>query len=976
MKAVLLLLAGAALLLEFGGRVLPGLPGLPAGWSAALGAVLMLVLCWRVLGARQAGEIAAEAPQPAAAPRPLLAGLAAQADAHGVCTALSADLAAALGVTADDIVGTALADAFSAAHAAAVRAAMAAVQGGAQPRARCNLSFSNGVERTLLVEFSAAAGGLHCSALDISAEQRALDWAQRSERRMRAIMNQIPVTVSYIDAQGCYRYINHAQEVWLGKTEAEVLDKHVRDVVGADLWASIEPHLKAALAGQSVPLERQRTDRNGKAVWHSGRHVPDVNDEGEIVGVYTVFFDTTQRALAEQALRESEQALRTAKAAAEHASKAKSEFLANMSHEIRTPMNGVLGLTELLLDTPLNAQQRPFLETVRSSGETLLSIINDILDFSKIEAGKLEIETLDFDLYQAVEDVVQLMAPRAHAKKLELACRIDDRLPAAVRGDPYRLRQVLTNLVANAVKFTERGEVVVTVSMEDARLHVSVRDTGIGIAEDARKRLFNAFAQADGSTTRRFGGTGLGLAISRHLVGLMGGEIGVESAEGEGSLFWFTLPLAQAQSLPAVPYPGELAGRRVLVVDDNATNAEILTYHVQAVGMFSESAADGLAGLECLREAARAGRPFELAIIDMKMPRMDGLELAAAVRDDPALAGMRIVLVTSLHSQDELARAREAGVCAYLSKPVRRHELYRALAQAVGGVTASDAPVAAAGAALRLRAHVLMAEDNGVNQFVARNMLKSLGCEFEIVPNGAECVAAAQRGGYDMILMDCQMPVMDGYEATRRIREWEQTQGGAMRLPIVALTANALVGDADICREAGMDDHLAKPYTRNQLGALMARWLPSHLVEGSVDALRTHPAPLAAEPPPPPTTKPADTDGALDAKALAAIREIDDAEGSVLAEVIGIFLDEAPQHLEALRAALRKQDGADLARAAHAFKSASGNVGAARVAKLCREIEHTGRSGKVSDAVTLVQQIEQQVDVVRPLLRDQIRQTA
>jgi CheY-like chemotaxis protein len=282
--------------------------------------------------------------------------------------------------------------------------------------------------------------------------------------------------------------------------------------------------------------------------------------------------------------------------------------------------------------------------------------------------------------------------------------------------------------------------------------------------------------------------------------------------------------------------------------------------------------------------------------------------------------------------------------------------------------------VAEAGATLRLRAHVLMAEDNGVNQFVARNMLKSLGCEFEIVPNGAEAVAAAQRGGYDMVLMDCQMPVMDGYEATRRIRAWEHKQGNGLRLPIVALTANALVGDADICREAGMDDHLAKPYTRNQLGALMARWLPSHLVEGSVDALRTHPAPLAAEAPPAPA--PADTEGALDAKALTAIREIDDAEGSVLAEVIGIFLDEAPQHLEALRAALRKQDGSELARAAHAFKSASGNVGAARVAKLCREIEHTGRSGKVSDAVTLVQQIEQQVDVVRPLLRDQIKQAA
>ncbi len=430
MKAALLLLAGAALLLDFGSRFVPALP---AGWPASLCAVLMLVLCWRRLAIKHDDALAAAAPQADSTPSRALAGLSAQADAEGVCTALSADLAAALGVAADDVVGTPLAEAFGAVHAGSVRAAAAAVLSGAQSRARCTLHFSDRAERTLLVEFSAAADGLHCSALDISAEQRALEWAQRSERRMRAIMNQIPVTVSYIDAQGRYRYINHAQEVWLGKTEVEVLDKHVGEVVGAEIWASIEPHLNAALAGQSVPLERQRTDRNGKAVWHSGRHVPDVNDEGEIVGVYTVFFDTTQRALAEQALRESEQALRTAKAAAEHASKAKSEFLANMSHEIRTPMNGVLGMTELLLDTPLNAQQRPFLETVRSSGESLLSIINDILDFSKIEAGKLELETLDFDLYQAVEDVVELLAPRAHAKKIELACRIDDR-PAAGRA--------------------------------------------------------------------------------------------------------------------------------------------------------------------------------------------------------------------------------------------------------------------------------------------------------------------------------------------------------------------------------------------------------------------------------------------------------------------------------------------------------------------------------------------------------------
>jgi two-component system, sensor histidine kinase and response regulator len=976
MKALMVLLAALALLMDFGARFLPGLP---AGWPASACAVAMLLVFWRTRAqASSAAAFAAAANGLAGdeGERRAIEGLGAMVDAQGHCIAISADLADALGVAPEDVVNLPITEAFGAALTASVTAAIDAARAGKPSRVRCALQLGHRERQTLQIEFRpevgapGMAGGLRLLAMDVSQEQRALDGARRSERRMRSIMNQIPVTVSYIDAECHYRYINHAQEVWLAKSEDEVIGKHVRDVVGAELWANIEPHLSAALAGQSVPLERQRVDRAGNPVWHSGRHVPDVNDAGEVVGVYTVFFDTTQRALAEQALRHSEQELRTAKAAAERASKAKSEFLANMSHEIRTPMNGVLGLTELLLDTPLNAQQRPFLETVRSSGETLLSIINDILDFSKIEAGKLEIETLDFDLYQAVEDVVQLMAPRAHAKKLELACRIDDRLPAAVRGDPYRLRQVLTNLLANAVKFTESGEVVVAVGMNDAgQMHVSVRDTGIGISEDTRKRLFAPFAQADGSTTRRFGGTGLGLAISRHLVDLMHGEIGVESMPGQGSTFWFTLPLEQAQSLPAVPYPGELAGRRVLVVDDNATNAEILDYHAQAVGMRCATAVDGLAGLQSLRQAAREGNPFELAIIDMKMPRMDGLALAAAVRNDPALAGLRIVLVTSLHSTDELSRAREAGISAYLSKPVRRHELYRALAQAVNGAAAEQATVANAGSALRLNCRVLMAEDNGVNQFVARNMLKSLGCEFDIVPNGQEALAAVQRGGYDIVLMDCQMPIMDGYEATRQIRQWEEVSAQPKRLPVVALTANALVGDADICIEAGMDGHLAKPYTRNQLGALMARWLPPQLVEGTADAPRTRPAPLVA------ATEPAAV-GALDLKALANIRELDDGEGAILAEVVSIFFDETPRHLDGLRNAVGAKDASEVARVAHAFKSASGNVGATGVVKLCRELERIGRSGELADATPLLREIEQQVEAVRPLLQAEVKVSA
>ena len=971
----------AALAVDLGGLVMPAaLLSVPAS-AFALFALLSAARLSRALPEVEpdvARKTASEKPGvDAETALPFLLGMVAMIDAQRRCTQLSPALARWLFDAPEEIVGRPIDEAFGAVNGPKLRPCVDAALAGGVQRLRFSSLQADQSLQTLQIELlperneAGAIVGCQLFALDVSDEQRALDNAQRSERRMRTIMDQIPVTVSYIDAEFRYRYINRAQEAWLGKTDTEVAGKLVREVAGDKVWASIEPQLAMALAGESVLLERQRSDRSGNAVWHSGRHVPDVNGNGDIAGVYTVFFDTTQRALAEQALRNSENELRAAKAAAENASKAKSEFLANMSHEIRTPMNGVLGLTELLLETPLNAQQRGFLETVRSSGEALLSIINDILDFSKIEAGKLEMESLDFDLYQSVEDVVQLMAPRAHAKRLELACRIDERLPAAMSGDPFRFRQVLTNLVANAVKFTETGEVVVDVSLAAPdRIHVKVRDTGIGISEQARTRLFTAFAQADGSTTRRFGGSGLGLAISRHLVELMGGRIGLDSVEGKGSTFWFSLPLVAATSVPLIAHPGELNGRRAIVIDDNATNAQILQHHASAGGMRCTSTFGGAQALELLRQAQRAADPFDLAIVDMKMPGMDGLQFAAAVRADPALRSLPMVLVTSLHSTDEMARAREAGVSAYLSKPVRRHEFYRALALALGGTVECDLPLPVAAPTARILGRVLMAEDNGVNQFVARNMLKSLGCDFEIVPNGQEALLAVQRGGYDIVLMDCQMPVMDGYVATREIRAWEQAQAVPGRIPIVALTANALVGDADTCRAAGMDDHLAKPYSRRQLGSIMARWLPAHLVEAGAEAPPTAPAELPA-----PAAQPGVV--SLDQKALANIRALDDDGGtSILVDVIGLYLDEAARHIERLQGALEKRDAPELDRVAHAFKSASQNVGASQLGELCRLLERQGKAGELNGAVDLVRAIEKQFEMIRPLLLAEMGQPA
>ncbi|MFO1330313.1 MAG: response regulator [Rubrivivax sp.] len=895
--------------------------------------------------------------------------MAALLDSTGHCLDVSPRLAAWLGSEAEMLRGQPAEALFGVPQSSLIRAQLDAALGGQERRWRCSHGRLTETERWLQVELIPQRDeqdqvvGCHLLAFDVSDDQAALESARRSERRLRIIMDQIPVTVSYIDADMRYRYVNRAQEQWLGKTLADVDGQAVREVVGDAVYADIEPKLRQALDGEEVPLERERTDRHGHTVVHSGRHVPDFNDDGVVTGVYTVFFDITKRALAEQALLQHEQELRAAKESAENASRAKSEFLANMSHEIRTPMNGVLGLTELLLETPLDAQQRPFVETVRNSGEALLSIINDILDFSKIEAGKLETESLDFDLYQAVEDVMQLLAPRAHAKGLELACRIDESLPTGVRGDPFRLRQILTNLVGNALKFTEHGEVVVKLEREDDRLlRFSVRDTGIGISPEAMKRLFQPFEQADGSTTRRFGGTGLGLAISRSLVELMGGSIDAESAEGQGTTFTFTLPLVQAACQPAVPTPVVLAGRRVLVVDDNATNRDIVAHHAQAGRMSCECAVDGQDGIERARRAVAEGRPFDLAVIDMKMPRVDGIEFARLVQEDARLGEMRLVMLTSLHSPDEMARARQAGVAAYLSKPVRRQDLFRAMAQTLGDPTEVQAAARQDHERTFFRARVLLAEDNGVNQVVARNMLKHLGCEFEIVPNGQEALAAARRGGFDLVLMDCQMPVMDGYDASRAIRQFEDGLSEPTRIPIVALTANALVGDAETCLAAGMDDHLAKPYTRKQLAAVLARWLPA-------DRVVRPPEPAAA---PAPAEAAESEAPLLDPAALANIRSIDE-DGSVLAEVIQMYLDEAPPHLKNLRAALDGGRAAELGTTAHAMKSASFNVGAMALGETCRRLERLGKSGDLGGAAELVASIERQYRLVEPALLEQLK---
>ena len=716
--------------------------------------------------------------------------------------------------------------------------------------------------------------------------------------------------------------------------------------------------------GSVAGFESEVYKRDRSKIWisESARTVKDAG--GNFLYYEGIVEDVTAR---KQAERERE----TAREAALESARTKAQFLANMSHEIRTPMNAITGMTGLLLDTRLSPEQRDYVETIRSGTEALLEIINDILDFSKLEAGKVALESIDFDLRDTVESAVELLAERAHKKGVELVCWIDPGLSIRLRGDSFRVRQILTNLVANAIKFTDKGEVLVRVrpveqTPERVVARCEITDTGIGIPPEIMPRIFQEFTQADGSTTRKYGGTGLGLTITKQFVEMMQGRIGVDSAAGRGSTFWFEIPFSrQPGPAPRERQSESLQGVRALIVEDNAHQRAVLKEQLRGWGLVVETADDASRALEMLQHAAHAGEPCALALIDLDLADTDGLTVAQTIKGDPALAATRVVMLGTLLHRLNTNVMQATGIAACLVKPVRHARLFECLVDvmsASGAVAATGAGSSSADTTLLALAQpqdvrVLLAEDNSVNQRVALKQLKKLGFTADAVVNGLEVLSALQRAPYDIILMDCQMPEMDGYEVTRRIRQAGSDSFIHLRAApyIIALTANALPGDRERCMEVGMNDYLTKPLHLHDLEGVMQRALLK---------IRPIAPPPRAGPPP----------DVLDRSVLDGLRDLrEPGQPDPLAELIELFLKDARPRLDKMREAAEAGDWAKLAASAHTLKGSASNLGARRLSSLNATLEKQARANDSSQAPATLAEVQSEFDSVEQVLREEMR---
>jgi two-component system, sensor histidine kinase and response regulator len=823
-----------------------------------------------------------------------------------------------------------------------------------------------------LVDDDAAGGGiLETTLVDITERKRAEQALSASEKRYRLLFERNLAGVFRYTAEGRVLDANDAYAHILGYPSAKELAGLRRsglffDAADAErIWARLQE--KKALTDLEVRLKR----KDGNAVWVLENVSCVEGETGDPSWVEGTCIDITERKRAEGEMRK-------AKEAAEAANRAKSQFLANMSHEIRTPMNGVIGVAGLLLDTQLTPEQRQYAEIVRSSGEALLGVINDILDFAKIEARKLTLDTADFDLRTVLEDAAAVLAIKASEKALELTCLLDPGTPWLLRGDPGRVRQVLVNLLGNAVKFTAQGEVAIRVRSESegdrtATLRFTVSDTGIGFQQDRASALFEPFVQADGSSTRRYGGTGLGLTISKQLVEMMGGQIGAESDEGKGSKFWFTA-VFEKQPRPSAPTTGvqpSLLGAKVLVVDDSATNQSLVHSILSSWGCRPEESADGDSALAILRQAAQDADPFQIALLDMSLPGMDGEELGRRIAADPQLKHIALVLMTGFGRHSDLARLQALGFSGHVIKPIWERTLRETLLALRAKGNGAVAPGEQAGQApstvrANRQARILLAEDNLTNQEVAVAMLKKLGYSADLVGNGAAALEALRKADYDVVLMDCEMPEMDGYEATKRIRD---LRAGTRhpRIPIIAVTADAMTGDRDRCLQAGMSDYIAKPVELRILAVVLEKWLNPPASAGEVN--------------PPAGRSPANAEAAFNQTVFnqAVFNQVVFNQEDLLARLMGDrglaskviagFLDDAPRQLRTLKKMLEEGDAVGARRQAHSLKGAAATMSAEGLRALCSEAQDAAAAMELSRALALLPRLQEQFELLKTALK-------
>jgi PAS domain S-box-containing protein len=811
-------------------------------------------------------------------------------------------------------------------------------------------------------EVSSAADAFNNMANNIESLIASLGKSESKNKLLATIVEQSSEAIWTKDLAGTITSWNSGAAAMFGYAPAEAVGRAL-DVTESTPREE-EVRGQRLLAGEKFSYDARAVTKSGSAIDIQVSVAPLLDDANRCIGSIAVARDVTQH-------KRSEEALRLAREAAEAASQAKSSFLARMSHEIRTPMNGVLGMTELLLETGLSGTQRKYAETVQRSGQNLLGIINDLLDFSKIEAGKLELEKVDMDLRRTIEDVVDLLAERAHGKGLELACSVPANLSTLVKGDPLRLGQVLTNLVGNAIKFTEQGSVVIRVETvreapKDVTMRFEVSDTGVGISQEAQSRIFDEFSQADGSTTRKHGGSGLGLAISKQLVDMMGGSIQVQSALGSGSTFSFTSTFEKQETQPVMPM-GMLTGVRALIVESTAINRGILHSQMSNWGMTNRVAETRDQAVELLAHAAARGAPYDIAIIDLGLPGLDAVELARAIRGRADIGKIRLVVLT--RRQLDLRNAREAGIDACLSKPVRQTVLYECLVNVMAGqpqeaVAAPAVREQISAAPTGLRGNILLVEDNLINQQVALGILQIQGYNVTVVNNGREALDAHAQSRFDLILMDCHMPEMDGFEATREIRAREQARPGK-RVPVIALTANAMAQDREACLNAGMDDHLSKPFSMLTLQEMLDRWIPQ-----APPSPQSQVAELAARA----TAKAAEV---LDRNVLEQLGKVrTNGKPELLTRVMNLYLAESPKLMQTLKHAARTGDAHELARSAHSLKSSSANVGAMVLSRYCEELETSARRADTEESRRIFAKIESEHGCVQAALAAEVEHLA